>query len=186
MRALRMFNHVSLDGYFVDADGDMSWAHRSDPEWNEFVASNARGGGALVFGRVTFEMMANAWSGPDGAARNAVVAERMTAMPKFVFSRSLDGVAWRNSRLMKGELGQGMRNLKAEAGPDMVIMGSGSIVAQLTSARLIDEYQLVVNPIVLGGGRTLFENAERVDLELIASRTFGNGNLVLTYRPRPT
>jgi dihydrofolate reductase len=75
-----------------------------------------------------------------------------------------------------------VRELKSQAGPDMVILGSGSIVSQLTAARLIDEYQLALNPIALGGGRTLFEGVEsEVDLTLKTLRPFGNGNVVLWY-----
>jgi dihydrofolate reductase len=184
MRRLSVFNQISLDGYFVDAHGDMSWAHKQDPEWTQWVAENARGGGELVFGRVTYAMMAGYWSSAQARASNPVVAEQMNRLPKVVFSRTLEQAAWANTRLCGGDLAAEARKLKLESGPDMVIMGSGSIVAQLTAARLIDEYQLVLNPILLGSGRTLFDGVEeRQGLALKQTRSFGNGNVVLWYEP---
>jgi dihydrofolate reductase len=181
MRKLIVFNNVSLDGYFVDAHGDMTWAHKRDAEWTAFTAENASGGGELLFGRVTYELMASFWPTPAAAQSAPVVAERMNALPKVVFSRSLEKASWNNTRLLKGDLATEVRALKAEPGPDMVLMGSGSIVSQLTDARLVDEYQIIVNPIVLGQGRTMFESAKRTERKLKKSRPFQNGNVVLWY-----
>jgi dihydrofolate reductase len=186
MRKLVVFNHVSLDGYFVDAKGDMSFAHRHtpDPEWDAFVAGNASGGGLLVFGRVTYELMAGFWPTPAAAASMPAVAERMNDLPKIVFTRTLVRASWNNTTLVKGDPAGEIRRMKRVVGEDMTILGSGSLVAQLTPHRLIDEYLLVVNPVVLGRGRTLFEGVtEQVPLRLTGTRTFGNGNVLLTYRP---
>jgi len=150
MRKLSVYNSVSLDGYFTDTNNDMSWAHKADPEWQAFVSENASGGGELVFGRVTYELMASFWPTPASAQSNPIVVERMNGLPKVVFSRTLDKTSWRNTRLMKGDLATEVRKLKRETGPNMVIMGSGSVVAQLSEAGLIDEYQIVVNATVLG------------------------------------
>lgn len=182
-RKLRAFIHVSLDGYFVDSNGDMRWAHRHDAEWNTFVAENSRGGGALVFGRVTWEQMASYWPTPAARAANPVVAARMTQMPKYVFSTTLEKPKWKNTTVLKGSLPQAMRRLKRTAGPDLVTLGSGSIVGQLLAAGLVDELQLVVNPIVLGAGRTPFEGSGTTQLTLKSGRPFSNGNVVLTYVP---
>jgi dihydrofolate reductase len=183
MRKLSVFNHISLDGYFVDKNGQMSWAKaHQDQEWNSFVAENAKGGGALVFGRVTYQMMAGFWPTPMAKEMMPDVAERMNNGPKIVFSRTLDSATWNNTRLIKGDLVGEVRKLKEESGDDMVIMGSGTIIAQLAPAHLIDSYQFVVNPIVLGGGRTMFEDLpNQLNLTLKESRRFGNGNVVLTY-----
>jgi len=183
MRRLTAFEQVSLDGFFVDAKGDMSWAHKQDPEWNEFAAGNAKGGGTLLFGRVTYEMMASFW--PTEAARQRMpeVAEGMNTLPKVVFSRTLSETPWKNTRLVKGDMVAEVRKMKSEPGPGMVILGSGSVVSQLTEAALIDELQIVVNPIVLGRGRTLFETVKKsVPLKRVDTRVFGNGNVVLSYR----
>jgi len=185
MRKLVVFNNVSLDGYFVDDRGDMSWAHQRDAEWGAFVSENASGGGVLVFGRVTYDLMAGYWPTAAALEANPVVAEHMNNLPKIVFSRTLDRASWKNTRLIKGDIVSAMKELKQEPGPDMVILGSGSIVSQLTDARLIDEYQVVLCAAVLGGGRTMFEGVkQKLDLTLKKSRTFGNGNVVLWYEPR--
>jgi dihydrofolate reductase len=184
VRRLHVFNNVSLDGFFVDAGGDMSWAHRQDDEWNAFASSNASGNSELLFGRVTYEMMAAFWSTPQAAQMLPDVAAGMNAMHKMVCSRTLDTVAWQNTTLLKGDLATEVRQLKRQPGPDIVILGSGSIVSQLTEARLIDEYQIVLNPIVLGAGRTLFESVgEPLRLELKKTRSFANGHVVLWYEP---
>jgi dihydrofolate reductase len=89
-----------------------------------------------------------------------------------------------NTELLKGDLATEVRNLKKEPGPDMVILGSGSIVSQLAQENLIDEYQLALSPIVLGKGRTLFESVkEKINLKLTSSRTFGNGTVFACYQP---
>jgi len=186
MRKLIMFNSVSLDGYFTGDDSDMSWAHKApdDTEWNTFVSGNARGGGALLLGRVTYEMMASFWPTPMAGKMMPAVARGMNRMTKLVFSRTLKKPAWQNTRLVKGDLVAAVQKLKRSRGPGIAILGSGSLVAQLAPAGLIDEYQLVVCPIVLGSGRTLFEGVNPpLHLRQTGSRSFANGSVVLTYRP---
>ena len=188
MRKLAMFNQVSLDGYFTDARGDMSWAHnvRPDPEWDAFGADNASHGGVLLFGRVTYEMMAGFWPTPQATASMPEIAKGMNDMSKVVFSRTLDRADWKNTTLLHGDLGPEVRKLKAQPGEGITILGSGTIVSQLTQLGLIDEYQIVVVPVVLGGGRTLFEGVERrLSLKRTGSRSFGNGNVVMSYEPAP-
>lgn len=184
MRKVVVFNNVTLDGYFADRNGDMSWAHKQDAEWNAFVGSNASGQGVLLFGRVTYELMASFWPTPAAMERAPVVAKGMNNMPKVVFSRTLEKASWQNTTLVKGDLAAEVRKLKQQPGPDMVILGSGSIVSQLARAGLIDEFQIVVNPIVLGNGKTLFDGVtEKLTLKLVNTRAFGNGNVVLYYEP---
>jgi len=184
MRKLLVFNMVSLDGFFVDRQGDMSWAHKNDAEWNAFVNENASGNGVLVFGRITYELMASYWPTPMALQNSPVVAKGMNDMPKIVFSRTLDNASWSNTKLVKGDLAAEMRKLKKQPGPDMVILGSGSIVSQLAQQNLIDEYQIALSPIVLGNGRTMFEGVkEKLNLKLTKSRTFGNGTVFACYQP---
>jgi dihydrofolate reductase len=186
MRKLTVFNNMSVDGYFVDKNGDMNWAHTigKDEEWEAFVSGNASGGGMLLFGRITYELMASYWPTPLAARNDPVVAKGMNSLPKVVFSRTLKKALWNNTRLIKDGMATEIRKMKSESGHDMVILGSGNIVSQLTDERLIDEYQIVVVPIALGKGRTMFDGIkERRNLKLTKSRTFGNGNVVLTYTP---
>jgi len=182
MRKLMAFDHLTLDGYFTDASNDMRWAHNQDAEWNAFAEENAGAGGVLVFGRITYELMVSYWPTQDAIKNAPRLAERMNGLPKVVFSRTLDKVSWSNSKLVKGDLPAEIRALKSQPGKDLVILGSGSIVSQLTQENLIDEYQLVVNPVVLGKGRTLFEGVQKkLSLKLTATRSFGNGNVLLRY-----
>jgi dihydrofolate reductase len=178
-----VFNNLSLDGYIADENGDMSWAHRRDPEWDAFTSENASGEAEMLFGRVTYDMMAGFWPTPQAREAMPDVARAMNEAPKVVFSRTLEKPAWQNTRLVKGDLAEEVRRMKAQAGPGMLIMGSGSIVSQLTDAGLIDEYQVVVHPIVLGRGRGMFDVRDKTRLTMKKSRVFGNGNVVLWYEP---
>lgn len=186
MRPLSVFNNVSLDGYFVDARGDMSWAYSvsPDPEFDAFVSNNAQGGAILLFGRITYEMMAGFWPTEQAMKTMPAVAEGMNRAEKIVFSRTMKNATWNNTKLVKGDIVQEVRTLKQHAGSDMVILGSGSIVSQLTQAGLVDSYQVVVVPVVLGSGRTMFDGVkEKIRLRLLNSQTFRNGKVVLTYEP---
>lgn len=186
MRRLIVFNQISLDGYFVDADGDMSWAKEGsdDEEFNAFVEGNASGSGVLLFGRLTYELMVAFWPTPQARQLMPVVAEGMNAAPKVVFSRTLRKASWNNTRLVQGDLVPEIRRMKAEPGGDVVILGSGTIVSQLAPTGLIDEYQLVISPLVLGTGRTMFQGVkEPLRLERTRSRMFRNGKVFLCYAP---
>jgi dihydrofolate reductase len=184
MRKLSVFNTVSIDGYFADARGDMSWAHKQDSEWNAWVDENASGGGVLMFGRVTYDLMTMYWPTPMAAKNDPVVARRMNEMPKIVVSRTIDKPSWNNTTRVTGDLPTAVRRLKQQPGDDICILGSGSIIAQLAPERLIDAYQLVVSPIVLGKGKTLFEGAKDwLNMKLTSTRAFRNGNVLLNYEP---
>ena len=186
-RTLGAFMQISLDGYYCDTRGDMSFAHKppGDAEWNEFVAGNASGGGMLLFGRTTYDMMAAWWPTAMAAQTMPEVAARMNAMPKIVFSRTLRSADWSNTQLVKEDVVGTVRRMKLEAGPDMAILGSGSIVAQVAVAGLLDELQVVVNPIALGSGKSLFSGlTKRLDFALTKTRVFANGSVVLWYAPR--
>ncbi len=186
MRKLGVFNTVSVDGYFTDANGNMSWAHnaRADAEWDAFVSGNASGGGMLLFGRITYDLMASYWPTPMAAKNMPTVAEGMNRMPKAVFSRTMGVASWNNTKLVKGDLATKVRKLKSETGPNMVILGSGSIVSQLAQEGLIDEFQIVTAPLALGAGRTMFDGVKnKLRLNLTNTRSFGNGNVVSWYEP---
>jgi dihydrofolate reductase len=182
MRKAIVFNSISLDGYFTDGTNDVAWAHKRDPEWQAFTAENAGGDAELLFGRKTYEMMAGFWPTPQAMQTMPKVAESMNRMRKTVFSRTLSKADWQNTRVAKGDIAEEVRRMKQEAGPDLLIMGSGEIIAQLTQARLIDNYQIVLTPIVLGRGRSMFEGVMgRPVMKLAKTRSFGNGNVVMWY-----
>jgi dihydrofolate reductase len=185
MRRLSVFQNISVDGYFVDRQNDMAWAHTGpDPEFDAFTQGNAQGESEFIFGRVTYDMMASFWPSDQALQMMPVVAKKMNSTRKWVFSRTRDKLAWANSTLIKGDPAAELRKLKEAKGPGLLIMGSGSIVAQLAPAGLIDEYQLVLNPLALGGGRTMFEGLpQNLNLKLTSSRAFKNGKLFLRYEP---
>lgn len=185
-RRLSAFIHLSLDGYYCDAKGDMRFAHKApdDAEWNAFVAENAKGGGALLFGRVTYEMMASWWPTPMAAQAMPDVSARMNAMPKIVFSKTMKTAAWQNTTLINADLADVVAALKREPGPDIATLGSGSVVTQLAAAGLIDTLQIVINPVALGAGKSLFSGlAKPLPFVLQQTRTFKNGAVLLSYEP---
>ena len=184
MRKVSVFNQISLDGYFTDAKGDMSWAHEGsdDPEWKEYVSGNASGGGTLLFGRITYQMMESFWPTPMAAQQMPEVAAGMNRHDKVVFSRTLDKVTWQNTTLVKSDPVEAVRKMKQGSGEGMVILGSGAIVSQLAAAGLIDSWQFVLSPLALGKGRTMFDGVPtRVNMKHTSTRTFKNGKVVLGY-----
>jgi dihydrofolate reductase len=186
MRKLIVFNHMSLDGYFTGENGDFRWAHsgNDDPEYAAFVAGNANGGGQLLFGRITYDLMAGYWPTPMADQHDPVVAKAMNNMQKVVFSRNMDKALWNNTKLVRTDIVSEIRKMKNEPGPGMVIMGSGRIISQLAPEQVIDEYQIMVNPVALGKGRTMFEGMDKMlSLKLTSSRTFNNGKVFLCFEP---
>jgi dihydrofolate reductase len=175
---------LSLDGYFARPNGDLMWAHREDPEFSAFVAQNAQAGGNLLFGRVTYEMMLAYWPTPAAHANAPEVAAGMGRSPKFVVSRTLERVGWESTTLVRGELTSAIEKLKRESKQPLVTLGSASLVTQLSDAGLVDEYQIVLAPVALGAGRSLFAGMKReLSLKLRETRRFENGNVFLRYTP---
>ncbi len=186
MRKLIVFNHISIDGYFTGENGDFRWAHtgNDDSEYAAFVAGNASGGGQLLFGRITYDMMAGYWPSAMAEQHDPVVAKAMNDLQKVVFSRTMEKALWNNTKLVKADIVSEIRKMKTEPGPGMVIMGSGSIISQLAPAQVIDEYQIMVNPVALGKGRTMFDGmVNMLSLKLISTRTFQNGKVFLCFQP---
>lgn len=180
MQKLRVFESISVDGYFTDANSDMSWAHagQADPEFADWVGGNASSGGALLLGRKTYQMMEAFWPTPIAAQQMPVVAKGMNAARKYVASRTIQPT-WTNTHLLKGDLIEAVRALKESEGAGITLLGSGSVAAQLGDAGLVDEYQFVVVPVALGAGRTVF--TKRSGLRLVQQRAFRCGNVVVTY-----
>jgi dihydrofolate reductase len=178
-----VFNLITLDGYLSGPGGDISW-HNVDAEFQEYAEKNSNSGNTLLFGRVTYELMAGYWASPEALKNDPIVAQGMNRASKIVFSRTLDKAGWINTRLVKNDLPGEVRRLKQQNEKDLTILGSGTIVAQLAQAGLIDEYQIMLNPIALGNGKTMFEGiSNKLALKFISTRTFGNGNVLLQYEP---
>jgi dihydrofolate reductase len=127
--------------------------------------------------------MARYWPTPEAIKNDPIVARGMNSASKIVFSRTLNKVDWNNTRLVKNDMLSEIRKLKQESGKDLTVLGSGSIVSQLAQERLIDEYQILLNPVVIGMGKTMFEGVQdRFSLTLTKTGVFGNGNVLLSYK----
>ena len=136
-------------------------------------------------GRITYQLMASYWPTPNAIKNDPIVAEGMNRMAKVVFSRTLDQVSWNNTKLVKGDIPLEIRRMKKAPGEGMVILGSGSIVSQLAPEGLIDEYHLVVNPVVLGKGRTMFDGIkEKLNLRLTKTRILAVARSSCATSPR--
>ncbi|MGE5277073.1 MAG: dihydrofolate reductase family protein [Acidobacteriota bacterium] len=189
MGTLGVFNHVTVDGFFAGPRGEIDWfkAIRRDDEYEAYTHQDAQSGATLVFGRTTYQMMKSYWPTPAAIEADPGMARVVSASPKIVFSKTLPGVEeepnWKNVTLLRDIERTDMLERKKKAGAGLVILGSGTIVQRLANLGLIDQYQLVIVPIVLGAGKPLFEGLEETSLELVDSRAFKNGIAVLTYRP---
>jgi dihydrofolate reductase len=183
MRKLIMFNLITLDGLFAGPNGEIDW-HNVDDEFHEFAINQLDSADGLLFGRVTYQLMAGFWPTPDAAKRAPTVAARMNAIAKTVISRTLASVEWNNTRLVQHNLQEEVLKLKRAPGKDLLLLGSADLASTLTNLRLIDEYRIMVNPVVLGKGQSLFKDAgHRLALKLLAARTFRSGNVLLQYTP---
>lgn len=179
MRKLIVWNMMTLDGFF---EGPNPW----EIDWHEYVwgdelerFSLAQGeeAGALLFGRRTYEGMAAHWTSAEGE-----VAEFMNAIPKLVFSNTLEAVEWRNTRLVRGLAEDEVPRLKEEGDKDLFIFGSAELTDALTKRGLVDEYRIGLNPLLLGGGNPLFKPCgARTRLQLLEARPMASGVVILRY-----
>ena len=177
MRKIIVSEYVSLDGIFENP----SWTM---PYWNDEIAKFKLGelfnSGALLLGRVTYEGFAAAW---PGRTDEQGYADRINSLPKYVVSSRLRAVAWENSHLIRSNIDREIARLKEEPGHDLLVFGSGQLVESLADHGLVDEYIILVYPLVLGNGRRLFQDGSQKKLQLVHSQVFSSGVVALTYRP---
>jgi dihydrofolate reductase len=186
---LAVFDHVTVDGFFAGPRGETDWfqAIKKDAEYEAYTHSQAQAGGAtLVFGRTTYQMMKSYWPTPAAIASDPGMARVLNESPKIVFSKTLPDAAedrtWKNVTLLRDIDRTDILERKKPAGAALMVLGSGTVVRQLANLGLVDQYRLVIVPVVLGTGRSLFEGVRRTSLELLEARTFKNGVAMLTYR----
>lgn len=183
MRKLFSFNMVTLDGYFEGSNHEIDW-HNVDGEFNEFAIEQTGAVDMLLFGRVTYQLMASYWPTPSAIANDPIVADLMNRLPKMVFSRTLESAQWNNTRLIKDHTAEEILKLKQQPGKDLALFGSASLMSTLMQLDLIDEHRIMVNPVILGGGNPLFKRTnDTLSLKLVKTRVFGNGNVLLCYQP---
>lgn len=182
MRNVWLFNMVSLDGFFEGPNHDINW-HNVDDEFNEFAIAQLHEIGTLVFGRVTYQLMASYWPTREALESDPIVARLMNSTPKIVFSRTLKTVEWENTRLARDAV-QEITSLKQQDGKDIAIFGSANLAAGLIRLGLLDEFRIIVNPVLLGQGTPLFQEIDdSPGLTLVRTKTFRNGNVLLVYQP---
>ena len=181
MARLIMWNLMTLDGFVEGPNRDISW---HEDVWGEELdrlsTEQLNAAGGLLFGRVTYELMANHWPNATGD-----VADFMNAMPKYVFSRTLKQSGWNNTRMFGAELADTVARLKRETPKDIFLFGSADLASHLIPHGLIDEFRIALNPIILGGGTPLFKPGARVKLKLLDSRPLSTGIVILRYVPAP-
>jgi dihydrofolate reductase len=188
MRKIVTTTWVTLDGFIAGPNGEMDWV-MVDEEMGNYEYDVVSAADTLLLGRVTYQSFAGAWpyvpDNPNASEGEKVYARRLNEMRKVVFSRTLESVEWTNSTLLKAVVAEEIEKLKQEPGRDMLIYGSASLVQTLTNLGLIDEYQVLVHPVLLGGGKPLFRDIkDQVKLKLEGTRTFPSGVVGLYYQPR--
>jgi dihydrofolate reductase len=175
---------VSLDGFVETPKREIDWVI-IDEELHQFVNDQQRDIGTYLNGRRMYELMAEYWPTADEDPSNPAViiefSQIWKKMPKVVFSKTLDKVEW-NARLVKGDFAEEVKKLKAQPGKDLSI-GGARLAAECIRLGFVDEYQLFVNPIILGSGTPMFPPLDnKIALELVETRTFGSGVVLLRYQ----
>jgi dihydrofolate reductase len=177
---------VSLDGVMEDPGGSESFKYGGwsfefarGEEGDNFKLDEALQAEALLLGRVTYEGFAEAWPTREGE-----FADKFNSMPKYVVSSTLDEPEWNNSKVLEGDIVRAVSNLRQEVDGNIVVHGSAQLVQTLLEHDLVDELRLMVFPVVLGSGKKLFAStSEKKPLQLVDSKTVGDGVAILIYRP---
>jgi dihydrofolate reductase len=194
MRRIVMFDRVTVDGYFASPDGNLDWVVPDD-EIDKEGAAGIPATDTVLFGRKTFEMFASFWphvaddssntGGPHGGKRSPAMlamAKFLNEANKVVFSRTLKNAEWKPTQIIKEFDPREIETMKKKSGKDIIIFGSSSITSALTQHGLIDEYRFVVNPILLGTGRSLITGVSKISkLKLLEARSYPTGNVMLRY-----
>jgi len=183
MRKILVSNRVTVDGFFAGPNGEIDW-HVVGEEFNETAIDQLNSVDTLLFGRVTYQLMADYWPTPPALRDDPIVAGKMNSLSKIVFSRTLAKVDWENTRLVNEINPAEIRKMKQQSGKDMVIFGSGSLVSNFSQSGLIDEYRIFINPVILGSGKPLFQGIkDRLHLKLLSTKIFKTGLVLLQYVP---
>ena len=175
---------VSLDGFYEGQNGDISWHNADNEEFNQFAVQQTSEADILLFGRKTYELMVSYWPTEAAKRDDPIVAGLMNNLPKIVISHTLEKVEWENTRLVKENVVEIIAKLKEQPGKDIAILGSSELTVFLTQQGLVDEYRIMVNPVALGNGKSLFKGLEnKLNLKFTDSKIFRNGNVLLYYHP---
>jgi len=178
MRKVIASNLVTLDGFFEGPSHELDW-HLVDDEFFAYAEDMLRNADVLLFGANTYQLMAAYWP----TAPQDEIADKMNNLPKLVFSKTLPTADWNNTRLVKSNAAEEISKLKQLPGKDMVILGSAHLASSLLNEGLIDEYRVILNPVLIGAGKPLFPGVtERLRLRLSHTKLFASGVIVLYYQ----
>ncbi|MBI3579638.1 MAG: dihydrofolate reductase family protein [Ignavibacteriales bacterium] len=184
MRKVIVSNLVSLDGFIAGPNGEVDWfTGIVGKEFEAYIVEAISTIDTMLFGRVTYEHLASYWPTASPEQNHPSIIYAMNNTSKVVFSKTLQNVEWKNSRLAKRDIAEEASKLKQQPGKDIVIYGSGSIVSALAQKGLIDEYRIFIAPVVLGSGKPLFGGIDLgIHLKLVETKTFGAGLTLLRYQ----
>ncbi|MDR3667931.1 MAG: dihydrofolate reductase family protein [Ignavibacteriaceae bacterium] len=181
MRKVIFQNLISLDGYYEGPNKELDW-HNVDSEFNDFAIAFLNSIDTIMFGRVTYQMMAEYWPSSTAIKNDPVIAEKMNTLLKIVFSKSLKKAEWNNTRLINKNVPDEIKKLKQQSGKDIAIFGSSDLALSLIPHDLIDEFRIMVNPFILGNGKSLLKGLKtRLKLKLLNTKIFRSGNVLLYY-----
>ena len=183
MRKLLSFHVTSVDGYYEGPNQAFDWPV-IDEEFNQFALQQLEEADTLLFGRVTYQLMSFYWPTPAAEQDDPAVAAKMNGLAKIVVSRTLGTADWAPTQLIGDDVAEVLAKLKQQPGKNMLIMGSSALTVNLIGMGLVDEVRIMVSPIVLGDGKSLFGTAaKRISLTLQEATPFRSGNVLLSYRP---
>jgi dihydrofolate reductase len=186
VNTLASFIVTTLDGFYEGPNGEFDWLI-PDEEFNDFAVGQLDEADTLGFGRATYEHMAAYWPTEQARVNDPAVTSRMNTKPKVVFSTALHRASWSNTTIVAGEAVAQVESVKTAAGGELLVLGSAHLTAHFAAAGVLDELRIMVCPIVLGSGRSLFGDLhDRISLALLRFRQFDSGNVLLTYRPLPS
>ena len=186
MRKIIVSNLISIDGYFEGMNQDISWFNVGE-DFFEYARNLLNEVDTILFGRITYQQMAAYW--PDAKDEDPVIKDKMNNLQKIVFSNTLEKAEWNNTTIrhtiiIKSKIEDEVKKIKQQPGKDIVIFGSGTLVSELSQSKLIDEYRLIINPVILGNGNPLFKSLnERINLKLRDTKPLNSGSVILTYIP---
>ena len=181
MRKLLSFHATSADGYYEGPGQAFDWPV-VDEDFNQFALRQLEEADTLLFGRVTYEMMAGYWPTPAAEQDDPAVTAKMNSLAKIVISRTLSTADWTPTQLIGSDVAEVLAKLKQQPGKNMMILGSSALTVTLMGMGLVDEVRIMVNPVILGDGKSLFRAAERTSLTLLETRSFRSGNVLLRYQ----
>jgi dihydrofolate reductase len=179
---------VSLDGFIEGPHQELDWFEDGDPHFERYCDEMIDSVGLALYGRRSYELMLAYWPNAEQEPRSAqdlAFARKMNALPKVVLSRTLKQAEWNNTRILKGDVAAEIRALKDQPGKPIVAWAGAELVATLAKHDLVDEYRLLVQPVLLGKGTPLFrDSGERKQLRLVRTTQLGSNIAVLCYEPR--